>query len=140
MESPLIAVEAPEATARGITLTLGGDIFTNGRADLKAGGPAASLDRLVAFVNGHPRGDVMIEGHTDNQGNSPLNNALSIRRANSVARYLTERGVDPSRLAVRGYGARRPLVSNDDEVEGRELNRRIELSLIKVAGRGTVAE
>jgi outer membrane protein OmpA-like peptidoglycan-associated protein/tetratricopeptide (TPR) repeat protein len=98
------------------------------------------LDDVIAYLKANKDVKGLIEGHTDNQGNVVLNNALSIRRANSVASYLTERGVDPSRISVRGYGARRPLVSNDDEIEGRELNRRIELSLIKVAGRGTVAE
>ncbi|HTF19204.1 MAG TPA: OmpA family protein [Chryseolinea sp.] len=98
------------------------------------------LDDVVKFLAANKDVSGLIEGHTDNQGNPVLNNALSIRRANSVARYLTEKGVDPGRLSVRGYGARRPLVSNDDEIEGRQLNRRIEISLIKVAGRGTVAE
>ena len=98
------------------------------------------LDDVVKYLAANKDISGVIEGHTDNQGNSVLNNALSIRRANSVALYLTEKGVDPKRLSVRGYGARRPLVSNDDEIEGRQLNRRIEISLIKVAGRGTVAE
>lgn len=98
------------------------------------------LDDIVSYLAEHKDVRGLIEGHTDNQGNAALNNALSIRRANFVARYLTEKGVDPSKLAVRGYGARRPLVSNDDEIDGRQLNRRIELSLIKVAVKGTVAE
>jgi len=98
------------------------------------------LNDVIAYLSANKSVKGLIEGHTDNQGNSSLNNALSIRRANSVARYLTEHGIDPSQLAVRGYGARRPLVSNDDEVDGRALNRRIEISLIKVVGKGTVAE
>lgn len=98
------------------------------------------LDDVIAYLAANKDVSGLIEGHTDNQGNSTLNNALSIRRANAVARYLTEKGVDPSRLSVRGYGARRPLVSNDDEIDGRQLNRRIEVSLIKAAGKGTVAE
>ena len=99
------------------------------------------LDDIVSYLKANKDVSSLIEGHTDNQGNTALNNALSIRRANSVARYLAEQGIDPRRLSVRGYGARRPLVSNDDEIEGRQLNRRIEISLIKVAtARGTVAE
>ncbi|MGC3946815.1 MAG: OmpA family protein [Chryseolinea sp.] len=99
------------------------------------------LDDIVSYLKANKDVSSLIEGHTDNQGNPVLNNALSIRRANSVARYLAEQGVDPKRLSVRGYGARRPLVSNDDEIEGRQLNRRIEISLIKVvSARGTVAE
>lgn len=91
------------------------------------------LDVVVAYLTSNKSVVALIEGHTDNQGNAALNNALSIRRANSVAKYLATKGIDPGRLNVRGYGARRPLVSNDDEVDGRELNRRIELSLIKTA-------
>lgn len=98
------------------------------------------LDDIVAYLAANKDVTGLIEGHTDNQGNTALNNALSIRRANFVARHLTEKGVDPRKLVVRGYGARRPLVSNDDEIDGRELNRRIEISLIKVAAKGSVAE
>lgn len=99
------------------------------------------LDDIVAYLKANKGVSSLIEGHTDNQGNAALNNALSIRRANFVARYLTQQGIEPQRLAVRGYGARRPLVSNDDEIDGRQLNRRIEISLIKVvAPTGSVAE
>ncbi len=73
----------------------------------------------------------VIEGHTDNTGSDILNNALSIRRANAVAKYFVRKGINPSRLSVKGYGAKRPLVSNDDEKDGREINRRIEIGFLK---------
>jgi len=72
---------------------------------------------------------LLIEGHTDNTGSARLNKALSIARANVTARYLTQRGINPERLTVKAYGASRPIVSNDDELEGREINRRIEMIL-----------
>ena len=75
--------------------------------------------------------NILIEGHTDNTGSDMLNKALSIARANAVAKFLTKRGINPNRLAVKAYGATRPLVSNDDEREGREINRRIEISMTR---------
>ena len=89
-----------------------------------------SLAQLVGVsrvLTQDPEVKLLIEGHTDNTGSKILNKALSIARANAVAKYLTKNGIDPQRLTVKAYGASRPLVSNDDEVEGREINRRIEM-------------
>jgi outer membrane protein OmpA-like peptidoglycan-associated protein len=130
----------PGAIPSGPTLSRKMLFFATNKDMLNTEG-LRKLDDVVSYLNANKGVSGLIEGHTDNQGNTVLNNALSIRRANTVARYLTEKGIDPSRLSVRGYGARRPLVSNDDEMEGRQLNRRIEISLIKATGtRGTVAE
>jgi outer membrane protein OmpA-like peptidoglycan-associated protein len=78
-------------------------------------------------LNQHSEISLLIEGHTDNTGSDILNKALSIARANATAKFLTKRGIDPQRLTVKAYGASRPLVSNDDERDGREINRRIEM-------------
>ena len=48
------------------------------------------------------------------------------QRANKVVDYLTGKGIDRRRLNAVGYGEERPIVSNDDEVMGREINRRVE--------------
>jgi len=87
------------------------------------------LEGVHGLLTQDPQLEILIEGHTDNTGSDILNKALSVARANAVAKFLTRRGVNPGRLAVKAYGATRPLVSNDDEREGREINRRIEITI-----------
>jgi len=91
------------------------------------------LEGLHSLLNQDQQVDLLIEGHTDNTGSDLLNQALSVARANAVAKFLTKRGVDPQRLSVKAYGASRPLVSNDDEKGGREINRRIEISVMRAS-------
>jgi outer membrane protein OmpA-like peptidoglycan-associated protein/tetratricopeptide (TPR) repeat protein len=93
----------------------------------------AQLEHVSGLLSQDVDMKILIEGHTDNTGNDMLNKALSIARANAVAKFLTKRGINPNRLAVKAYGATRPLVSNDDEREGREINRRIEISMTRSA-------
>jgi outer membrane protein OmpA-like peptidoglycan-associated protein len=83
---------------------------------------------LTSSMKQDPAMQVLIEGHTDNTGSALLNQALSVKRANTTAKFITEMGIHPSRLSVQAFGATRPLVSNDDEIGGREINRRIEIS------------
>ena len=89
------------------------------------------LDPLVQSLNKNPSVRVEIAGHTDNVGDPAQNKRLSYLRANSVASYLIEKGIEKDRIEVRGYGASQPIASNDDEEEGRELNRRIEVVVLE---------
>lgn len=67
-------------------------------------------------------------GHTDSTGSDAYNNALSRRRANSVANYFASNGVLHDRMMVRGYGERMPVASNDT-ASGRQQNRRVEIKI-----------
>ena len=71
------------------------------------------------------RVDVIIEGHTDSQGEDDRNLELSQQRAESVLEALVERGIDTTRLRAVGYGEQRPLESNDT-ARGRAANRRVD--------------
>lgn len=102
--------------------------FATGKDDFNPESLAKLAD-ILAVMNSETDTRSVIEGHTDNTGNELLNNALSIRRANAAAKFLTRRGVSAERLTVKAYGSKRPIVSNDDEIEGRELNRRIEINV-----------
>ncbi|MCB9674026.1 MAG: OmpA family protein [Alphaproteobacteria bacterium] len=73
---------------------------------------------------------VEVQGHSDNVGNLAYNLTLSQRRAESVKRALVDRGVAPEKLAARGYGAQRPVATNDSEA-GRAANRRVEFEIRK---------
>jgi outer membrane protein OmpA-like peptidoglycan-associated protein len=74
---------------------------------------------------------VEIAGHTDFVGSDQYNNQLSVKRASSVVNFLINKGITPTRLETKGYGKTRPIASNDDEIDGRELNRRVEFKILR---------
>ena len=87
------------------------------------------LDILADFMEAKPNIDILIEGHTDAIGSHEVNDALSIRRADSVRDYLLKSGINPKRVSTKGYGKRKPLASNNSEF-GRRLNRRTEIIIV----------
>ncbi|MCX2742841.1 OmpA family protein [Mangrovivirga sp. M17] len=91
----------------------------------------SELNKLERMMAENPGIRVEIGGHTDNIGPASYNKDLSKKRAMAVVDYLIDKGIDPSRLTAVGYGEERPLASNDDERDGRELNRRVEFTIIK---------
>lgn len=88
------------------------------------------LNKLETMMAQNPGMEIEISGHTDNIGGKAYNKSLSQRRANAVKDYLVKKGIDSRRIKAVGYGEERPLASNDDEKEGRELNRRVEFKVI----------
>jgi outer membrane protein OmpA-like peptidoglycan-associated protein/tetratricopeptide (TPR) repeat protein len=88
------------------------------------------LERLVIFLQKYPNVKVEIAGHTDAIGTEQKNQGLSERRAQSVVRYLIERGIDPKRLTAKGYGESKPVATNETE-EGRQMNRRTECVVVE---------
>lgn len=73
---------------------------------------------------------IQVKGHTDSVGSDEVNMNLSRERAQSVVNYLLNKGVNRSRLSYDYYGASRPLTTNDTE-EGRAMNRRVEIEIMK---------
>jgi len=71
---------------------------------------------------------IEVAGHTDNTGEDAYNQALSERRARTVAQYLASKGVMDQRIITVGAGESRPVASNAT-AEGRQANRRVELTL-----------
>lgn len=67
----------------------------------------------------------LVEGHTDATGSASYNLNLSERRANSVVRYLTERGIDTSKLVARGYGQTKPVVADPFSGDNRRVETRL---------------
>jgi outer membrane protein OmpA-like peptidoglycan-associated protein len=106
--------------------------FDVGKADLK-NESLAEVEKIQELLLGNPNLKVQINGHTDNTGNSASNKTLSLKRATAVVDYLVAHGVNAARLSAKGYGSERPIVSNDDETGGRELNRRTEIEITQAA-------
>jgi len=88
------------------------------------------LDRLVELLNKEHNMNIEIEGHTDNIGSVEINLKLSTDRANAVMEYLISKGISAERIAARGIGEGEPISSND-ELEGKQLNRRVEFTVLK---------
>jgi len=105
--------------------------FDSGESDLKKES-IAELQNIIELLESNPNLNVQINGYTDNTGDVASNKILSLKRANSVVDYLVGKSISLSRLSAVGYGEERPLVSNDDEKEGREINRRTEIEITKV--------
>ena len=84
----------------------------------------------VQNLNENPDTKVEIQGHTDNIGSEQYNMKLSEERAQTVRDYLVAKGIDPSRLTVKGYGESMPVADNSTP-EGRSLNRRIEFKVLE---------
>ena len=88
----------------------------------------SALNEVANVLTQYTDTRVNIAGHTDSTGNADYNQRLSERRAESVGRYLSQNGVSSMRLNTLGYGATRPVASNDSE-QGRAQNRRVEITL-----------
>lgn len=107
-------------------------LFDSGQSVLKTGSTKVLINALVD-IKAKPGGLIVVSGHTDNTGNPQQNQTLSQRRAEAVRDWMRDTGdVSESCFAVQGYGASRPIATNETS-EGRALNRRVEISLVPQA-------
>lgn len=104
--------------------------FDTGKSTLRTDSYAA-LNELADLLK--IKDDIVIEigGHTDNVGSEASNLQLSQARAETVVKYLVNKGVDAKRLAAKGYGQSQPIADNDTP-EGRQANRRTEATILDV--------
>jgi len=115
----------PAPTYETTTLTSEA-LFDHDKSNLKPAG-RAQLDALADKISKDERVvDVKIIGHTDSDGTEAYNQALSLRRANSVRDYVIEKGVNPNIISVTGMGESQPVADNSTKA-GRALNRRVEV-------------
>ena len=89
-----------------------------------------ALDQKVDVLQRNPNVRVRIEGNADDSGSDEYNLALSQRRAGIVERYLTERGIDGSRLKIVAYGEEHPACTITREDDCRSKNRRDEFVIL----------
>lgn len=109
------------------TITLSGVNFPFNTATLDPNAKRI-LDVLAKQFIANPTMAAEVAGHTDWQGNEDYNQELSERRAEAVADYLIDQGVDGANLSAVGYGESQPIGDNETE-DGRNANRRVELSI-----------
>ena len=117
-------IERFTGVIRGINFEVNSDKITTDSYGL--------LDEAAAVLLQYPTVRLEIHGHTDSDGKDEYNLELSARRAESVARYLTGRGVPAERLSSKGLGETVPLVANDGP-EGKAVNRRVEFRVTEDA-------
>ena len=90
-----------------------------------------TLDEVAQTLSSYNQTYIDVLGHTDSTGSDAYNQTLSERRAQSVASYLSSRGVSSARIATRGYGESAPIADNGTEM-GRAANRRVEIKVVPV--------
>jgi outer membrane protein OmpA-like peptidoglycan-associated protein len=130
MEEALGAIAETRRTALGLVMNLGEESI-NFDTDEVALEPddRELLSRIVGVLLTSSGYRVQVFGHTDDVGTPDYNLGLSERRADAVADYLVEAGIDPSIITRRGFGLTKPLVSGTSD-KARARNRRVELGII----------
>jgi len=88
------------------------------------------LDRVVSLLKENPAIVIEMSAHTDAKGSDEYNFKLSDNRARSVMEYIISKGIDASRITSKGYGESKPVATNETD-EGRQLNRRVEFTILK---------
>lgn len=89
----------------------------------------SALRNFARNLEQNPDTDLKIVGHTDNTGRVDYNQTLSEKRAKSVYDYLLEEGVNSRRMVYEGKGIHQPVADNNT-VEGRAKNRRVEIMVL----------
>jgi OOP family OmpA-OmpF porin len=103
--------------------------FETGKSTIKSSS-YASLNQLAGFLIRKRTQKILIAGHTDNVGDPTANNMLSLDRAETVKKYLINKGVPIELLKAKGYGDAKPVGDNSSE-SGRASNRRTEIHIVK---------
>ena len=94
-------------------------------------GADTELNRVVEMLNKYPDMELLVEGHTDNQGEWEPNMKLSEDRVRVVKEYLTSKGIVDKRIQTKAWGPSKPIASNETE-EKRKQNRRVEFTILKM--------
>lgn len=118
-----------EAFDKALTEATDAVQFNSGSATLKASSYEA-LDVLVELLNSSEEVSLKLSGYTDSSGNADRNLQLSKDRAAAVKIYLVSKGISETRISSEGYGIANPRADNAT-AEGRALNRRVEMEIIK---------
>jgi len=93
------------------------------------------LDEVYNFLKNNPEIVIEVGGHTNNIPDHKYCDRLSSSRAQAVALYIIDQGIDGKRVAFKGYGKRKPIASNKSAA-GRRKNQRVEIKILSMGGNG----
>lgn len=126
-----------KVTDRQVKIALSADVlFDFDSAELKPQA-AETLGKVASVLKDYGQAPVTIEGHTDGKGTDAYNQPLSERRAEAVKKWLVNPGgVSAARMTTKGWGKTKPIAGNtkpdgSDDPEGRQKNRRVEITVTK---------
>ncbi|MBN1461706.1 MAG: OmpA family protein [Armatimonadetes bacterium] len=88
-----------------------------------------NIESLAIILNKYEDTNILLAGHTDSDGSDEHNMTLSERRARAVAGYLAANSVTSGRISVTGFGESQPI-ANNNTVEGKQANRRVEVAVM----------
>ncbi|MET4106661.1 OmpA family protein [Hymenobacter sp. UYP22] len=132
-----------ERVGEGIKITFDSGLLFAKNSSALTSAAQDNIQELAKTLIKYGDTNVIVEGHTDISGTDAINNPLSQRRAQAVANYAQQQGVDASRFTVTGYGSTQPIADNSTEA-GRVANRRVEVAIFaneklkKAAEKGTI--
>ena len=135
----LAELKAQPTPEQAISIDLPADVlFDFDKADLRADA-APSLEKAAELVQSYATAPLTVRGHTDGKGTDAYNDALSLRRAEAVARVLYQQTTRQAH--VEGRGKREPVAPNTtpdgrDDPQGRQLNRRVQILIGVPAKKG----
>ena len=119
----------------GVTVRLDNIYYDYDKYDIRSDA-AIELNKLVSIMNDNQTMKIELGSHTDSRGSKPYNQELSRKRAEAVVKYLSDKGINTSRLKSKGYGESKLMNKCRDGVECTEeehqLNRRTEFTILKI--------
>ncbi|UJJ31716.1 flagellar protein MotY [Halopseudomonas maritima] len=119
--SKLLPISAAQAEQSNISFRSGGSVLSDEAKGM--------LDAILQYLQAADEvSEIVLDGHSDNQGNRLDNRELSRQRALAVRDYLMAQGVEESLFSMRFHGDRYPIASNRT-AEGRAANRRVMVRL-----------
>lgn len=118
-----------ERVGEGIKITFDSGILFDVNSNKVKPEGEANITKLADILKKYDDTEVLIEGHTDSSGEDKYNDELSVKRANSVAELVKQKGIENSRLNTKGYGEKQPIATNET-TEGKAQNRRVDIAIM----------
>ena len=128
-EDAAVEVVEEEGQAPALRITFDSGILFATNSSTVSSASKSALRNFALNLEKNPDTDLKIVGHTDNTGKVDYNQTLSEKRAESVYSYLVEQGVSGRRMVFEGKGIHQPVADNNS-VEGRSKNRRVEIMIL----------
>ena len=117
-----------ERIGEGIKITFDSGILFGYDSSTLQPDAKTNISKLAVILKKYPDTNILVTGHTDSDGAEEYNQTLSEQRAKAVSDYSMYQGINSSRLSVIGLGENEPIASNET-VEGKKLNRRVEIAI-----------